>query len=133
MDTPTFAEAYAEFQRLSAAMLRANENAKRWGLVEARRERNYRRTSSMEWAKAKLQLDMKTASEITNYVEGITSEAREKRDVARVMGKAMSDLERDHRQQMSAMQSLMNMAREELAATRVGHADPPPAPRNFEE
>lgn len=107
----------AELLRLSALLDDSLRAMRDRGRLLAERERDYR----LERAKAWLTTDG-TAKQREDAVNATTATHRYARDIADHDRQAAQEAVRNYRTQISALQTIANAAREELAMARTGPA-----------
>lgn len=99
------------------------DKALRWSSDQIRnyaeKEAAYRKAKSEAWVKVRIELPSATVPERVAWVESVTAEVRQERDVAEGMRQHSYELIRSRRAQLSAIQSLLASERAEAEYTRT--------------
>lgn len=115
------AEAFAEAERLSRLIDAGIEALRTQSHVLAEAENRYRKARAEGWVRCpKEPAKDWTAGRREAWVDADTADLRMERDIADGMQRAAIEAIRARRQQLSALQSLMNADRAELELARTG-------------
>lgn len=113
METPV--DLNAELVRLSKLLDKALESMRDRGRKLAEHERDYRRARAAGWLVVE-----GTAKEREDAVNALTADARYLRDLSDHDRQAAHEAVRNYRTQISALQTIANVARAEAAFARTG-------------
>lgn len=86
----------------------------------AAKEAAYRKAKSDAWVRVRLELPSGTVPERNAWVEAVTADLRQERDIAEGMRQHSYELIRSRRSQISAVQSLLANERAESEYVRTG-------------
>lgn len=117
-------EAFAEAERLSRLIDAGIEALRTQSHALAEAENIYRKAKAEAWVRCPKDLGSKewTAGRREAWVDADTADLRMARDIAEGMLKAATEAIRARRQQLSALQSLLNAERSEMDLVRTGPA-----------
>lgn len=105
-----------EARRLSKLLDDALSYVRGQASEAAQAENDYRKAKSVAWVEA----PEGTVPEREAYVNGVTADARQRRDLAESLLRAGFEAVKSRRQQLSVLQTVVNADREEAAYTRTG-------------